>query len=443
MNKTSSGRLWWFVLPLFWVCHISAVAQEDVNQSQPTSTFQPQPVGPTTPGAAQPGTPYMGTSGLAGSPFNLADYASPGTGLAAWGPFSVDPHLFYSFTYASGLEALPGANSTTAINTVSPGLLLKIGSHWTLDYSPNLSFYSNPNFRDTTDQHVALKGGTTYGDWTLSLVQSYINTTDPLVETGTQVEQDVYATALNAAWQMNSHLSLQLGLDQNFRAAQVLSDLYEWETSDWIDYQFERQLGVAIGVIGGYDELSVGSDMPFERIEAGMNFQPGTKLSLQLTGGIEDRQFVHPSAPSLVTPIFNATARYQILEGTSFTVAGNRTVTPSFFGNEVNVITSVMAGVRQHIVGTMYFSVNGGYVLESFTTIAPAALPPSDSGGPTTADLVETRSDTRTSVKFSLSTTFRARLDASIFYLLNDNGSSQANFSYSGSQVGLLLNYRF
>jgi hypothetical protein len=183
--------------------------------------------------------------------------------------------------------------------------------------------------------------------------------------------------------------------------------------------------------------------MPFERFEAGMNFQPGTKLSLNLTGGIEDRQFVQPSAPSLTTPIFSATARYQILDGTSFTVAGNRAVTPSFFGNEVNVITSVIASVRQRIVGKMYFSVNGSYVLESFTSIVPGPLPPSDAGGQTTTDLVETRSDTRTSVKFSLSTTFRSRLTASIFYLLSDNQSSQANFSYSGNQAGLLLNYHF
>jgi len=419
------------------------VAQEDNNQSPLPSIFLPQPVGPSTPGSDQPGTPYMGTSGLAGSPFNLGDYVSSGTGLAVWGLFSVEPHLFYSFTYGSGLEALPGANSTSAINTVAPGVLLRMGSHWTVDYSPSLSFYSNPVFRDTTEQHVVLKGGTTYGNWTLNLLQSYINTTDPLVETGTQVEQDVYATALNAAWQMNGHLSLQLGLNQNFRSAQVLSDLHEWETSDWLKYQFERQFGATIGVIGGYDELSLGSDMPFERVEAGMNFQPGTKLSLNLTGGIEDRQFVHPSAPSLATPIFSATARYQILDGTSFTVAGNRTVTPSFFGNEVNVITSVIATVRQHIVGTMYFSVNGSYALESYSSIVPGPLPAPYSGDRTTTDLVETRSDTRTSVKFSLSTTFHTRLTASIFYLLNDNESSQANFSYSGNQVGLLLNYHF
>ena len=132
------------------------------------------------------------------------------------GPFAVFPHLLYSATYGNGIEAQPGQNSTTVINTVAPGLLLRMGSHWTLDYTPSLSFFSSPLFHDTTDQNVLLMGGTTYRDWSFSLSQSYVATAQPLVETGTQIEQEAYATALNAIWQMNGKLSLQLGLEPEF-----------------------------------------------------------------------------------------------------------------------------------------------------------------------------------------------------------------------------------
>jgi hypothetical protein len=451
MNNTSSSKFWWVVLPSLWVGHISALAQEDISEGPLPYNFQSGPVGPTTSGSVQSGTPYMGTSGLAGSSFNLGDYASAGTGLALGGPFRLYPELGYLFTYGNGLQAQPGVNSTTAISTVSENLLLRIGSHWSIDYTPRQAFYSNPLFRDTTDQSVSLIGGTTYGDWTLNLSQSYVDTTQPLVETGTQVDQVAYATALNAAWQMNGHLSLQLGLNQNFRFENLgsgnfgsgLSDMHEWTTSDWLNYQFERQLGAAIGVTGGYDEVGLGSDMPFEEVQGRVNFQPGSKLVLTVTGGVEDRQFIHPYAPSLVAPIFSAIAQYQVLEGTSLSLSGSRTVTPSFFGNEVNVITSVMAGVRQHIVGTMFFSINGGYTSEPYTSIVPGPLPPYYFGVPTTTYLVQTRSDTRTDIRVSLSAAFRTRLTGSIFYTRNDNTSSQSNFAYSGNQVGLQLNYRF
>jgi hypothetical protein len=448
MNNTSSSRLWWVVLPSLWVCHISAVAQEDIYEGPLPYNFQSQPIGPTTSGSVQSGTPYMGSSVLSGSSFNLGDYVSTGTGIPVWGPLHVYPQLSYLFTYGNGLQAQPGVNSTTAINTVIPDVLFKIGNYWSLDYAPSWTFYSNPIFQNTTGQRVILLGGTSYGDWKLNLSQSYIDTTQPLVETGTEIDEVAYATALNAAWQMNGHLSLQLGLNQNFRyengsSAEGLSDLQEWTESDWLNYQFEQQLGVAIGVTGGYDELSIGSDMPFEEAQVRVNFQPGPKLSLNVTGGIEDRQFVHPSAPPLVAPVFDATAQYEVRDGTSLTVSGSRTVTPAFFGNEVNVITSVMVGVRQRIVGKMFLSINGSYILEPYTSIVAGPLPPYYFGVPPTTALVQTRSDTRTTLRISLSTTFRTHLTGSIFYVYNKDDSSQANYSFSGSQVGLQLNYRF
>jgi hypothetical protein len=42
-----------------------------------------------------------------------------------------------------------------------------------------------------------------------------------------------------------------------------------------------------------------------------------------------------------------------------------------------------------------------------------------------------------------LSAVFRTRLTASIFYMHTEDASSQSNFTYSGNQVGLDLNYRY
>jgi hypothetical protein len=452
MKKTTPGRLGWLVLASLWLGHAAAVAQENFFGNAPTNNpesltnyFQPQPFGPTMPGSGLFGAPYMGTSALAGSASSQSSYVPTGTGLASWGPISVYPHLLYSLTYGNGLEAEPGTNSTTWVNTVSPGVLFKLGNHWTLDYTPTVAFYSNPLFRDTTGHSVILTGGTIYGDWALSLSQSYLDTTQPLIETGTQVEQEAYATAINAAWQMNGKLALQLAVNQNFRFAEEMgfSNLREWTTADWLNYQFLPQFGAALGVTGGYDAVSLGSDMPFEQGLARIVFQPGSKLRLTVMAGAEDRQFVHPSAPSLLEPIFNASAFYQVCEGTAVTLSASRSVTPSFYGNEVNVISGVTGDIRQHIVRNLYFGISGGYSTEPFTSIEAAPLPPFFAGNPTRTPLAVTRNDTRTFAQFRLSTTFRTHLTGSIFYMISDNASSQANFNYSGNQVGLELSYRY
>jgi hypothetical protein len=441
MNNTCSSRTSWIVLWLLWAFGISAVAQQDIYQGPLPYQFQAQPAGPTAAGAAQSSTPFMGNSLLAGPVLNHEEEEGSREPLLTWGPVRLYPQLSDTLTYGNGLLPDPGLNATTAIDTISANLLLRFGRDWSLVWTPSETIYSNPDFRNTTGERVVLHGSTTNGNWVLGLSQSYIDVTQPLVETGTQVEQVAYLTSLNANWQMSSHLSLQLALTQNFRSAVPYSDLHEWTTTEWLNYQFNRIFGAAIGVTGGYDDVIGSSGMPFEEGLARVNFAPGDKLTLAVTGGLQERQFVDPSAPTLVAPIFNAEAHYQVLDGTALEISGSRTVVPSFFGNEVNVETSAAADIRQRVIGRMFLTLSGTYMFEPFTAVVPGHMP--YFGVPLTTYLQQVRTDNRTNVRLTLSTVIHTRLDASLFYLHAVNSSTQAGFSYSGNQVGLELNYRF
>jgi hypothetical protein len=46
-------------------------------------------------------------------------------------------------------------------------------------------------------------------------------------------------------------------------------------------------------------------------------------------------------------------------------------------------------------------------------------------------------------MQIRVGTVFRNRLTASIFYMFSNHSSSQANFTYSGNQVGFELEYRY
>src|SRR6185295_14033381 len=78
------------------------------------------------------------------------------------GPVAVRPHVFYRFSYGDGLASAGTNHSSSTIHELSPGVLLGLGDHWTLDYTPTLRFYSSKEFRDTLDHDVRLRGGTTY-----------------------------------------------------------------------------------------------------------------------------------------------------------------------------------------------------------------------------------------------------------------------------------------
>ena len=182
-----------------------------------------------------------------------------------WGPVTLRPHPYYQFLYADGLQSNTNQVAHSIIQTISPGALLEIGRHWTLDYSPMWTIYSNNQFSDNFGQAIKLVGGTTYNDWVLGLIQSYAEVNAPSTVTASQTRTETYDTALNGSYTMNSKMSLDLSLNQNFVSADQFSSYNEWSTMDWLNYQFWPRLNAALGVGGGYDDEASSPDMTFEQ----------------------------------------------------------------------------------------------------------------------------------------------------------------------------------
>src|SRR5208282_169494 len=59
-----------------------------------------------------------------------------------YGIFNFRPHPFYRFLYGTGILSSTNQAANTVINQFSPGFLLDIGRHWTLDYTPTWTSYS-------------------------------------------------------------------------------------------------------------------------------------------------------------------------------------------------------------------------------------------------------------------------------------------------------------
>src|SRR6266446_5839560 len=124
------------------------------SKAQPQQILAPPPAYSTSPPAVQE---YE--TNQAGVPQieQLAPANSPEKPLLEAGPVVIHPHPIYRFLYGNGIQATPGQQQNTAINQITTGVLFAIGSHWTLDYSPTLSYYSDSHFRNTVDQSVGLR----------------------------------------------------------------------------------------------------------------------------------------------------------------------------------------------------------------------------------------------------------------------------------------------
>jgi hypothetical protein len=381
-----------------------------------------------------PASRLAGTSQLAPA---SALPLSPVPPLIHWGPLTLQSHLLYSLSYGNGLQATPGQQSKTVINEIDPGIFFQWGNHWTLDYTPTLRFYSSRAFRDTFDNAVTLTGGTTYEDWSFGLSQTYASSSQPIIETGSQLDQETYSTGLSATRQLGSQTSLELGASQNFRfvdqtvPGEQLTDTRSWSTMNWLNYQFWPRFGAAIGGGFGYDNLAVGSDMTSEQLQGRITWRVVNKLNFVLSGGAEDRQFLAAGVPDLISPIFSLSAQYSLFEVTTLSLSASRTVSPSYFSDQVSESTSISAGLHQRLLGKLSLDLSGGYG----TSIYHAS-----STAPVAADI--SNYDT-TSFGARLSMPVLKRGTVAVFYSVNYNSSGAATYNYTTTQVGLQLSYRY
>jgi hypothetical protein len=362
------------------------------------------------------------------------DLAAPGSARErnsspfTWRGLTLRPHLDVTVSYGDGVQPQPGVERKTWMEVISPGLLLELGPQWQLDYTPRLNFYSHDDFKDTVAHDASLHGGFTWNDWKFGIGQTYHISEDPLIETGTQTEQEIFTTILSATRPIGSKMLLELGANQSFRFTDVLNDSKSWSTMNWLNYQVAQRLSVAGGLGFGYDDVKLGSDMLNEQIQARVNSRIAEKLNLAIHGGVEIRQFADGDSDNLVNPIYGASIQYRPFEQTTVSLTGDRHVSPSLFDNQLTETMNISVAINQRLLEKFFLTLSGGYGTTDYLS---------------SSSLDQNRTDDHLTFMARLSYNFLKRASASVFYQYTDNSSNIPGFDYHSSTVGLNLGYHF
>lgn len=402
-----------------------------VSMAKAQEVITPPPQVPVTPEAMQTENDMQ--------VFNPAEKAGgfpPASTLFSAGPVTLRPHLAYQVTYGTGIQSSPGQPHATFTHQLSPGILFDIGTHWAVDYTPTLMFYSDPHFQNNVGQQATLTWGTTYEDWTFGLSQNYSQSSSPLVETGAQTDTETYGTGLTASYRFNTKISVDLSANQNFQfvnqstnITQNLSNSREWSTMDWLNYEFWPRLDGAIGAGGGYVNVQNSPNQTYEQLQARMNWRATDKLSFQIHGGGEDRQFEVNGAPSLLNPIFGAGIQYQPFEQTRISINAERAVNVSYFQDQVTENTSLNGALDQRLFGRFYLDLSLSYGNTKYIASASGF-----SFG---------RTDNFYSFNAAFTGHFLTRGTYSVSYGYSNNSSSQSGLGFSSNQVSFELAYTY
>lgn len=389
------------------------------------SVLMPPPTYSTTPPAVQAAEDAAGA--ISRDQFN--SWFPSFTDTLQWGPITAHPHATYRFLYGNGLQSAPGHSQNSVIQSLTPGVLLNIGSHWTLSYDPTLTFYSNRQFHDTVDHNAIVNWGTFYEDWSFGFAQAVGISDDPSIETAQQTSSQIYTTLINASHPLNSVMSLDLNASQTIVSAANFNSSKSWSTLEWLNYQFFPSLDGGIGAGFGYDKVSLGPDMSHETLQARLTWRVAHKTSVVIHGGAEDRQYLGGGIPDTINPTFGVAVQYQPVATTLMTLSADRGITPSLFSSQITETTTLSIGLNQRLLEHFNLAVSGSYGSSGYLASSSA--------------VVVTRTDSYYSFSARLGCAFLRRASAGLNYQYSMNNSSAAGFAFASTQLGFDLSYGF
>jgi len=367
---------------------------------------------------------------------------SPLPEIFRYGSVQLRPRADYDFSYGTGIQSAPGNAEAMIIQQFSPGLRADLGRHWALDYSPTFQFYSSDKFQNTVNQAFALTGGFEYSDWSFGLSQSAGYSSSPTVATATQTDQSSYVTGLKASRVLISNLSADLGLSQSIALVSGYEDTYDWSALGGLNYQFWPRLSAGISAGAGYtlvenNSLAGGATNPnqtHEQVEAHFNWRATDKISFQIHGGVDDRQFQTAGSGDSLSPIFGATVQYKPVKNTQISLTANRTAGASeyYLAAQETETTSVGINLNQRLFRQYTLGLGAAYAETDYGTAASAA-----------SAAAANRTDDEVSFSARLSHPFFKRGTWSIYYQYSDNTSSHGGFGFASNQSGFNISYSF
>ncbi len=382
----------------------------------------------------QPGSPFLrpgfGTSSLGAAALPTTPARARGTDraqLIPLGPFDLAPSLEYQVLYGTGQLSGPDQGEATWQQTLTPGMTVYAGDHWSVAYRPSLRFYSANGYDDTVDHLVTLGGWAEWQEWRFRLDHASAITSDPLIETGQQTDQTTHSTAVGATWDRGERGIYDFTLSQNLRLTDASSDLYSWDLQNWYDYPLRPNLKVGVGVAVGYDYSDPGTDMANERLNIRVAGPLGAKITYNASAGVEIRHFVQGNATTAVAPVASVGLIYQALEKTAFSVGFAYDVGTSYFTDEYTKTASVQGGITQILSERWTAAISGGYRQTSYES--------TQSGLPTA------REDGSAFANVSLSAKILRTVSATLFYSFRGNNSDAEVFSFNSHQVGLSVTW--
>ncbi|PYK91981.1 MAG: hypothetical protein DME35_00395 [Verrucomicrobia bacterium] len=332
--------------------------------------------------------------------------------------------------------------------SIEPVLTLGLGditgagdNYIRLDYAPALFLFADHSEDDAVQHLIRLQGQHQFARLTVALAEeiAILDGTDlrsvgDLTAPGIHANTDVsgrtkfqtYRTSMNASYDLSGKTFLSTGFNSlvtEYDSSSLFSSA-NFSENLFINYRYSDKVVVGIGGTGGYDVVDDPNPaQTFEQANARISYQPSGKISVNVSGGVEFRQFEHNSRHQYVTPVFELALSYQPFDPTTITLSGSRsTYNSGALAGQDFAQTSISASMRQRFLQRFYIAVSAGYQNSDYFS--------------TVNGIAANRQDNYYFIEPALDFSITRFWTFGGYYLHRQNDSASQNFSFFDDQVG-------
>lgn len=314
----------------------------------------------------------------------------------------------------------------------SPKLTLQTGdfrareeTFGVLNYNPEAIFFTKGTADNTLDHHVKAEVQYALARLAIGVEGKFDHLSEPNADLGNRVERNETKAKLRVSYGWGPKLEAETNFlysGTNYDPSE-LADFSEFVNETLIRYQITARTKAALGFGIGRLDVDGYGEQTFERALVQVLTDVGSKLTLKAKGGVEFRQM---EMGDETTPIFSLAMDYRIREGTTLALEAYREVTASGGQPGENVTrTGIAAKVRQKIGEKFTGGLDIGYEQLGYASASRESV--ADSA----------RDDDYFFLRPSLTYELKEGRRLELYYMHRQNDSSQADFSFTGNQIGV------